>query len=67
MEKEKEDRPLLVVCCRAGDNTSKLELENGNESKNHLSEYLSGGPEGFQGKTTLGRSIQKCRVPRGCS
>lgn len=41
MEK-KEDRPLQVVCCMTGDDTSKLELENENESKIHLGTCLIG-------------------------
>lgn len=42
MEGGKEDRTLQVVCHRAADETGRLELEAGKESKHNLPNPLTG-------------------------
>lgn len=51
MEK-KEDRPLQVVCCMTGDDTSKLVLEN--EMKVKITWVPVWLARGFPGKNYLG-------------
>jgi hypothetical protein len=48
MEEEREDRPLQVFCCRAGNKTGELEM------KNKKIAYPISRPLGFQGQSAFG-------------
>lgn len=49
MGTERKERPQQVVCCRAGNKTERLELEEKRERENFLPDSLTMWLAGFQG------------------